>query len=412
MSIQGETPFVITVPHEQLSLLSQKLALTTLPDEIDDARWDYGAPLADITRLVNRWKNGFDWRKQEAALNAELPQFTRDIAIEGYGTLNIHYVHKKSQIKGAIPLLFVHGWPGSFIEVRKVLPLLIEASPDHPSFHVVAISLPGYGFSTAPSKKGFEIPQYAEVAHKLMLALGYGEYVTQGGDWGYRITRKIAELYGPKHSKAWHTNFPISGPPTISRPLLWLNHALSALPFLSYSKREIAGFERTVWFQRWGRGYYAEQTTRPQTVGYSLTDSPVGLLAWIYEKLVEWTDSYRWDDDEILTWVSIYWFSRAGPTASTRIYYEAFKAADGKDILSLGVHTKIPVGYSYFPKELVISPRSWTQVPNLVFQAEHEEGGHFAAYEKPEILVGDLRKMFGKGGGAFGVVKDKNGYDA
>ncbi|KAG6879342.1 hypothetical protein C0992_003476, partial [Termitomyces sp. T32_za158] len=409
MSFPGQTPFVIAIPDEQLSLLGKKLALITLPDEIDNASWDYGVPLADIKRLVHHWKNGFDWRKQEAALNAELPQFTRDIDIEGYGTLNIHYVHKKSEVTGAIPLLFVHGWPGSFIEVRKLLPLLIEASPDHPSFHVVAISLPGYGFSSAPSKKGFEITQYAEVAHKLMLALGYNEYVTQGGDWGYRITRKIAELYGPKHSKAWHTNFPLSGPPTTSRPLVWLGHALSGLPFLSYNKREKAGFERSAWFQRWGRGYFAEQSTCPQTLGYSLADSPVGLLAWIYEKLVEWTDGYKWDDDEGSVLSSTFEKLKLDwPAASVRIYYESSKAAGGKDLFSLDVHTKIPVGYSYFPKELLILPRSWTRVPNLVFEAEHEEGGHFAAYEKPELLAGDLRKMFGKGGGAFGVVKDKN----
>ncbi|KAG6875151.1 hypothetical protein C0992_004970 [Termitomyces sp. T32_za158] len=400
MSFQGQAPFVIAISDEHLSLLSKKLALATLPDEIDGASWDYGVPLADIKRLVHHWKNGFDWRKQEAALNAELPQFTRDIDVEGYGTLNIHYVHKKSEVTGAIPLLFVHGWPGSFIEVRKLLPLLIEASPDHPSFHVVAISLPGYGFSSAPSKKGFEITQYAEVAHKLMLVLGYDEYVTQGGDWGYMITRKISELYGPKYSKAWHTNCPVSGPPTTSRPLVWLRYALSGFPLLSYNKREKTGLERSAWFQRQGFGYFAEQSTRPQTLGYGLADSPVGLLAWIYEKLVEWTDGYKWNDDEVLTWISIYLFSRAGATASIRIYYESLKVANasGKDLFSLAMHNKVPVG--------------WTHVPNLVFEAEHEEGGHFAAYEKPEILAGDLRKMFGKGGGAFGVVKDKNGYDA
>ncbi|KAG6841103.1 hypothetical protein C0991_001791 [Blastosporella zonata] len=386
MSLTGESPFSIAITDDRLSLLKQKLALTTFPDEIDGAAWDYGAPLADIKRLVNYWKDGFDWRKQEAQLNVELPQFTRDIDVDGHGTLNIHYVHKKSEVKGAIPLLFVHGWPGSFFESRKITPLLVEASPDHPSFHVVAISLPGYGFSTAPSKKGFSVPQYAEVSHKLMIALGYDEYVTQGGDWGYRITRKIAHVYGPKHSKAWHTNFPI--------------------------KREKEGIERMAWFQRLGRGYYAEQSTRPQTLGYNLADSPSGLLAWIYEKLVEWTDNYMWTDDEVLTWISIYYFSRAGPAASIRIYYEGVQAAGGMDLFRQVEHTKIPLGYSYFPKELAIFPRSWTRVPNLVFEAEHDEGGHFAAYEKPELLVGDLRKMFGKGGRAFGVVKDKNGYDA
>ncbi|KAG6849688.1 hypothetical protein H0H93_006306 [Arthromyces matolae] len=439
MSLQGETPFQIAITDTQLSLLGQKLALSTFPDELDDAAWHYGVPLANMKRLVNHWKNGFDWRKQEAALNAELPQFTRDIEVDGHGIFNVHYVHKTSQVKAAIPLIFVHGYsnrlinskgPGSFIEVRKLLPILTEASSDHPSFHVVAISLPGYGFSTGPTKQGFQIPQYAEVAHKLMLALGYNEYgeffayltihklnridaaVTQGGDWGQRITRRMAEVYGPEHSKAWHTNYVPSGPPTIGQPLLWLRHALSGFPFLSYSQREQEGTERTAWFSRWGRGYNVEQSTRPQTLGYGLADSPVGLLAWIYEKLVEWTDGYEWDDDEVLTWISIYWFSRAGPAASLRIYYEATKAAGGADLRSVVVHTTIPLGHSYFPKELAIYPRSWTHRPNLVFEAEHDKGGHFAAHEQPRALADDLRKMFGKGGPAFGVVKDKNGYDS
>ncbi|KAG6847537.1 hypothetical protein H0H93_007531 [Arthromyces matolae] len=288
-----QTPFTISIPDSQLTHLQQKLALTTFPDELEEAGWHYGVPLADVKRLVGRWKEGFDWRKQEALLNAELPQFLYAVDVDNHGTLDVHFVHKKSTVKDAIPLLFVHGWPGSFIEVRKLLPILTQASPDHPSFHVVALSLPGYGFSQAPSKKGFSTAQYAEVAHKLMLGLGYDEYVTQGGDWGFVITRKIAELYGPKHTKAWHTNFPLSRPPPLRQALSSL-----PLPFLSYTKSEKAGLERTEWFRRWGSGYLAEQSTRPQTLGYSLADSPVGLLAWIYEKLVEWTDGYRWEDDE------------------------------------------------------------------------------------------------------------------
>ncbi|TFY82593.1 hypothetical protein EWM64_g1427 [Hericium alpestre] len=192
-----------------------KLAHATLPDELDEAGWDYGVPLADVRRLITQWTNGYDWRAHEAALNAELPQFTCDIEIKGFGTLNIHYVHKRSEVDSAIPLLFVHGcalrkcvtltdvWrctgPGSFIEVRKILPLL-TAKPqkdEHPSFHVVALSLPGLGFAAV---------QYAEVANKLMLALGYDEYVSQGGDWGNLITGVNANMNGPKHVKAWHTN--------------------------------------------------------------------------------------------------------------------------------------------------------------------------------------------------------------
>jgi pimeloyl-ACP methyl ester carboxylesterase len=388
---ESEVNFNIAVSDERLSILQQKLALTIFPDELEDAGWNYGAPLADIRRLVSRWKEGYDWRKHEAQLNAELPQFTRDIEVEGHGTLNIHYVHKKSEVVDAIPLLFVHGWPGTFIEVQKILPLLVQADPEHPSFHVVALGLPGYGFPEAPKKPGFELTQYAEVGNKLMLALGYNEYVTQGGDWGHLITQKMAQVYGHKHSKAWHSNFPLStGPHPFHSPLLFIWHFL-----FSYTPAEKEGLKRTEWFRRQGRGYSAIQSTQPQTLGYSLADSPVGLLSWIYEKLVLWTDNYIWDDDE-------------GPTASLRIYYEVVKAYPTR--FNQVQATTIPMGYSYFLKELYRFPRRWLKAPNLIFESEHDSGGHFAAHEKPEELVGDLRKMFGKSGPAFGVVPGKVGY--
>jgi len=294
----------------------------------------------------------------------------------------------------------VHGWPGCFIEVRKILPLLTQAALEHPNFHVVAVSLPGFGFSTAPKRKGFGLAQYAELCHKLMISLGYNEYVTQGGDWGMVITRKMAQAYGGKHVKAWHTNFPLATPPKpYVKPLLYLSHLFTKL-----TPVEKAGLERTEWFRTKGRGYQIEQSTQPQTLGYSLADSPVGLLAWIYEKLVNWTDGYKWSDDEVLTWVSIYWFSRAGPAASLRIYYECQSAFEDLDPIN------VPVGYSYFPKELVILPRRWLKAPNVVLESEHTNGGHFAAHEAPELLVGDLRKMFGKNGPAAGIVPGQNGY--
>lgn len=174
-----ETPFKISIPDEKLLLLRKKLELATLPDELDDSGWDYGAPLADVRRLIERWTNGYDWRKYEAELNAELPQFTRDIEIDGYGTLNIHYLHKRSDVKQAIPLLFVHGCksflppakhfftphlgPGNFLEARKLLPLLTKGGDTFPAFHMVAVGLPGYGFSEAPKTKGFNPEKYAEV---------------------------------------------------------------------------------------------------------------------------------------------------------------------------------------------------------------------------------------------------------
>ncbi|KAK0475985.1 Alpha/Beta hydrolase protein [Armillaria luteobubalina] len=399
----SETPFKISIPDEKIKLLQQKLALATFPDELEDSGTKYGAPLKDIQRLVARWKDGFDWRAQEAALNAELPQFTRDINVKGFDVLNIHYVHKKSDVDGAIPMLFVHGWPGSFIEVRKILPLLTASSPEHPSFHVVALSLPGYGFSEAPKKQKFRLAQYAEVANKLMLALGYNEYVTQGGDWGSFITRKIALTYGGKHSKAWHTNMPIGRPPTLYEPILYFRHLLTP-----YTAAEKAGFALAEQFRSKGSGYAAEQSTQPQTLGYSLADSPVGLLAWIYEKLVNSTDAYPWDDNEVLTWISIYLFSRPGPTASIRIYYEVFGSSD---MAVMQERPNIPNGVSYFPKEATSSPRFWIRAnAYVVFESEHTSGGHFAAHEKPHELVDDLRKMFGKGGPVYGVVPGKTGY--
>jgi len=325
--------------------------------------------------------------------------------VAGHGTLNIHYVHQKSDVPDAIPLLFVHGWPGNFLEVRKILPLLVAASAEHPSFHVVALGLPGYGFSEAPRTKGFRLDQYAEVGHKLMLALGYNEYVTQGGDLGFQITRRIARNYGGKHSKAWHTNFPLAQPPPVlSSPLTYLAHLVT--PYTAFEK---AGLERTKWFETKGRGYYAEHATKPQTLGYALADSPVGLLAWIYEKLVSWTDSYPWDDDEVLTWISSYYFSHAGPAASLRIYYELHNGE--KRYPPPSEAPAIPLGLSYFPQELVVVPRRWTRLlGNVVFEAQHEQGGHFSAHEVPARLVGDVRAMFGRGGPAFGVVPGRTGY--
>ncbi|KAF5354430.1 hypothetical protein D9758_010785 [Tetrapyrgos nigripes] len=405
-------PYRIRVPEHKLELLAQKLRLTTFPDEIEEAGWDYGVPISDIRRLVSRWKEGFDWRKQEETLNEELPQFTVDIEVEKYGSLNVHFVHKRSVCEDAIPLLFVHGWPGSFIEVRKILPLLVEPSPSHPGFHVVAMSLPGYGFSEAPSKRGFAMSQMAETANKLMLALGYSEYVTQGGDMGFMVTRKIAQSYGHKHCKAWHTNSPV---PSI--PSFWTKPIEFLLSFvlLPWTAAEKAGIERTTWFAQEGSGYANLHMTQPQTPGYSLADSPVGLLAWITEKLVNWSDGYPWSDDEILTWVSIYLFSRAGPAASLRLYYEMRK--EGEIAIPPAVPpvtvppSTIPLGLSYFPKEIVILPRRLNHsIGKIVLESEHSSGGHFAAYERPVELVDDVRRMFGKDGPAFGVVSGRTGY--
>ncbi|KAL1733245.1 Alpha/Beta hydrolase protein [Schizophyllum commune] len=397
-----EKPFKIAIPDDRLALLKTKLDLTIFPDELEDSGRDYGVQLADIKRLVEYWRTGlldnqsrtgFNWRAQEAALNAELPQFTRDIEVDGFGTLNIHYVHKRSERADAIPLCFVHGWPGSFLEARKVAPLLTEGAEGQPAFHVVALSLPGFGFSEQPHKRGFSIQQYTEggtqVAHKLMLALGYDEYVAQGGDWGARpdipanITLTPEEQEMRKQDQQFRAKeagyYAVQGSTSSA-----LNVTLNVSQPLTLV-----------------------MTAKPQTLGYALTDSPAGLLAWIYEKLVTWTDGYSWTDDEVLTWISIYWFSRAGPTSSFRIYYENLHVPAPQDEAS-----PIPLGFSFFPKELIPTPKPLRDLlGNVVFEsAMHDKGGHFAAYEVPELLVGDIRKMFAKGGPAYGVVKGKDGY--
>lgn len=399
----GGNPFTLSIPQADLELLRKKLEVTRLPDELDGAGWDYGVPLADVRRLVARWKDGFDWRATEATIN-QLPQFTRDIEVDGFGSLNIHYIHQKSQVENAIPLLFVHGWPGSFLEASKLLPLLTAKSPENPSFHMVVPSLPNFGFSDGIKKKGFALDAYAETLHKLMIALGYNEYVVQGGDWGTHITSKLAQLYGPKYVKARHTNYLFVAAPTfLSNPFLWLEHLVTP-----YTDREKSGFKRNTWFEKKSFGYNVEQATQPQTIGYSLADSPAGLLAWMYEKLRNWSDNYPWTDDEILTFVSIYWFSRAGPAASVRIYYESTTKQD----YSRTVRSTVPLGLSHFPKEIEVYPSTWARTQgNVVFESFHDTGGHFAAHEQPEKLAGDLCKMFGKGGPAFGVVPGKNGYN-
>ncbi|KAJ5194252.1 Alpha/beta hydrolase fold-1 [Penicillium cf. griseofulvum] len=403
-------PYKISVPDEGLQDLQQRLALSKFATQLESSEqdpWDFGTPVAEVQRLVEYWQNGFDWRKAEAKLN-ELPQYQTQIEVDGFGSLDIHYIHQINTNKNAIPLLFSHGWPGSFIEVTKLLPMLI-GDDDSPAFLVVAPSLPNFGFSSGVSRRGFGLAQYAEVLHKLMIKLGYDQYVTQGGDWGFWITRTIALLY-PEHCQASHINMVLANPPKFTdNPWAALQHAL-----LPYNDREKAGRERSKWFEREGYGYNQLQSTKPQTIGTALEDSPVALLAWIYEKLHDWTDSYPWTDDEILTWISIYWFSAAGPAASVRIYYEAMHGGmiKGDSYKALVAYIpRVKVAIAHLPREIVIIPCSWAAgLGPVVQQTKHPHGGHFAAWEVPESIVQDLRAMFSRTGPCYGAVLGKDGY--
>ncbi|KAH6662678.1 epoxide hydrolase [Plectosphaerella plurivora] len=393
-------PFTINVPQSKLDVLHSKLDQATFPNDAPMTQdWAYGPPLADIKRLTAYWRDGFDWRAAEAKLNKDLPQFTTSVSVEGFGDLRIHLVHQRSKAPNAIPLLFCHGWPGSFLEVSKILPLL-TATDANPSFHVVAPSMPNYAFSDSVGAPGFSIPQYAEAMHKTMLNLGYDRYVTQGGDWGFAVTRVMGNLY-PEHCLASHWNYLYTPAPTLAtNPLLYLRS------FLPNTAEDEMRAERSAWFVNEGVGYNKLQSTRPATLGYLLADSPVGVLAWIYEKLHDWTDSYPWTDDEVLMWVSVYVLSRDGPDVASRIYYEATHSQQTAHLARFEYNSQVKLGWSLFPRDLKLWPASHGHMLGpIVLQKRHPDGGHFAAWERPEVLVGDLREMFGEGGGAEDVAR-------
>ncbi|KAH6684701.1 Alpha/Beta hydrolase protein [Halenospora varia] len=402
-------PYTIRVSQTEVDKLNQKLALSEFPNELEDAGRNYGAPLGEVKRLVTFWKDVFKWSVVEKEMN-KLPNFETTIDVDGFGPLDIHFLHEVSSVKTAIPLLFVHGWPGSFLEVTRLLPFLQESAKNHgPAFHVVAISLPNFAFSSGVTKRGFGLQHYAEVCHKLMLVLGYYEYVTCGTDIGSSITRLMSKLY-PSSLKALYTNLVPALPPSP-----W---SLNPFPFLSFLARHIlnlytpaekAGLEYTRYFQKEGMGYYNLQTTKPQTVSYALVDSPVGFLAWMWEKMHDWTDGYVWSDEEVCTWVSLYWFSRAGVESGLRLYYESTRGDEPARAGGYIPHTKL--GLAYFPREMFRLPKAWGHgLGNVVYEKEHKKGGHFAAWEVPEAVAGDLIAMFGKDGGAYGCVKGNAGY--
>ncbi|KAL6694499.1 Alpha/Beta hydrolase protein [Trichoderma pleuroticola] len=398
---QDIAPFKIAIPDSALEQLKQKLSQATFPSESDfsDDR-DYGVSLSDVKRLTEYWKDGFDWRAYEAKLN-QIPQFTTNISVDGYEELNIHFLHQKSSRPNSIPLLFVHGWPGSIIEVTKIIRALAEPKGDDvPSFHIVAPSLPNFGFSDKVTKKAFGLQQYAEAMHKVMLKLGYDKYVTQGGDWGYMVTRAIS-LYYPEHCLAVHVNI------ITIRPTIWQSLWLAARYYLGLlSEDEQKGLSRSLWYLKHSSGYMILQSTKPNTIGFALADSPVALLAWVYEKLQEWTDEYPWTDDEILEWISIYFFSRAGPASSVTIYYELIGKQRDELAKTAQYIPNVPLGVSHFPKDVIVPPKSWSKsLGPVVFEATHKKGGHFAAYECPDEIVSDLRQMFGRQGGAAKVAR-------
>ncbi|KAJ5215014.1 Alpha/Beta hydrolase protein [Penicillium chermesinum] len=406
------SPFTIDIPQERLSDLHNRLANARLPDELDEAGWDLGAPVAEVRRLAEYWRDRFDWRAAEAKLNL-LPHFRTDIPVAGFGILKIHFIHQKSPIESAIPLLYVHGWPGSFFEGSKIIQALSGDGVSDPAFHVVAISLPNFGFSEGPKKRGFSLEQYAETCQNLMQKLGYSQYVTQGGDWGYYITRTMAVQY-PDSVMATHLNLDHGFcPPALYK----YPHLTVEKPVMREPEIGSAGSEGWGWFLDESQGYRALQATKPTGTSYGITDSPVALLSWLYEKLHDWSDKYPWSEEEVCSWVSIYWFSTAGPGASVRIYHEAThtwkteNATPLNPVRTPGWIDSAKIGYSHFPLGLPFDPRPWIRkLGPISFGRHHEHGGHFFAWEVPDSFVKDVRDMFRRGADAHGVVPGHTGY--
>ena len=372
-------PFKIQVADSVLADLKQRLARTRFPGEIPNSDWDYGTNLAYLKELVTYWQQKFDWRAAERRLN-QFDQFTTNI--DG---LDIHFIHQRSKNPNAMPLAVTHGWPGSVVEFTKIIGPLTDPAAHggnaSDSFHVVAISLPGFAFSGKPTERGYSPERIAGIIAKLMARLGYSRYGLQGGDWGSSISR-FAALNDASHVAGLHLNFCLAGPPPGAKD-----------PNEGVTPAELERTRARQTFFDTERGYFLEQSTKPQTIGYGLDDSPAGLAAWIVEKFRSWSDSngnveQKFTKDELLTNITIYWVTQSG-TSSARIYYENLRAKPPQG------RVQVPTACAVFPKEISIAPRRWVEAQyNVTRWTEMPRGGHFAALEEPGLLVDDLRAFF------------------
>jgi epoxide hydrolase len=371
--------FRIRVDDSTLEDLRLRLSITRFPDQIAGTGWEYGTPIDYVRELVEYWREEYDWRAEEARLN-QLEHFRT--AIDGQ---SIHFVHARSQHEGALPLLLVHGWPGSIVEFLDVIPRLTDPEAHggraEDAFHVVAPSLPGYGFSEPPRTAGWDVRRIARAFIELTSRLGYARYGAQGGDWGAQIATRIAAL-DTAHCAALHLNMPIAAPPPDPVPV---------------TDEEQAGLAAMARFQREEAAYAQVQGTKPQTVGMALNDSPAGLLSWIVEKFRTWSDCDGHPEnvftrDQLITNVMLYWVTQT-ITSSARLYWETMHSGALQDAPGF---VTVPTGIARYPKEEVLRfPRAWVeQRYHVTHWAVMPRGGHFAAMEQPELFVEDLRNFF------------------
>jgi len=378
-------PFRIDVPEEDLVDLRRRVLATRWPDRETVADQSQGVQQAKLRELVRYWGTDYDWRKIEARLNA-LPQFVTDI--DG---LDIHFIHVRSRHPNALPLIITHGWPGSIMELLKVIDPLTDpvahGGRAEDAFDLVIPSIPGFGFSGKPSGTGWDPDHIAQAWAELMKRLGYTRYVAQGGDWGAPITSAMARQR-PAGLLGIHVNLPATVPADVQKAINAGEPAPAGL-----SDVEKAAFESVSDFSRKRRAYAAIMGTRPQTVGYGLTDSPVGLAAWMYD-YNDVEPQRLLTKDEMLDDITLYWLTNTA-VSSARIYWEnksAILSAAGQKTAEIS----IPVGVTVFPDEIYRAPRSWTQraYRNLIYFNEVDKGGHFAAWEQPELFSAELRAAF------------------
>jgi epoxide hydrolase len=370
-------PFTYRAQQSALDDLRQRLTRVRWPERETVTDWSQGVPIGKLRALVEYWRTDYDWRPCEAKLNG-FDQYRTEI--DG---LKIHFLHIRWPHADALPCVITHGWPGSVIEFFKIIEPLTNPTAHggraEDAFHVVAPSLPGFGFSDKPAERGWNADRIAKAWAELMRRLGYDRYVAQGGDWGSVVTTEMARqrLAG---LAAIHLNMPLVIPQPVP------TEGLS-----TEERRAVDLYQR---FLSDGFGYFLVQATRPQTIGYALADSPVGQAAWIYEKFHAWTDNDGDPEsaltrDEMLNNITLYWLTETA-ASSARMYLENAKVTGAPPVI------EIPVGCSIFPREIVPAPRRWAErvYPNLIHWNVLDRGGHFAAFEQPALFIQELRDCF------------------